>query len=372
MADSDIVITTALIPGKPAPKLIDENMLMGMKPGSVVLDMAASASGGNCALSRPNEVVVTSGGVKILGYMDLPSRSPTTASLLYAKNALNFLLSAGPTTSKECKEKKLFYVDYGDPAVRGMLVLDKGQLRWPNPNPYQPPATRPSSQASPVQNKSEPSVPLKESFTMPVPATVPVPTPVPIPPPVSIPATIPATVPEPVTELKVKSDSDSSVTVIEKTIPKEVSTTIQLKETKFDQATGKVPELSMRATGTKAVSLSERDVIDQANFGVLLVLGVLLAGSSSSSPESTALLSVFLLSSFAGQQAVRGVKPALHSPLMAVTNAISGLTAVGGIALLDPTILNQVRKAINTLRCIFFVFAPQILYILYTLTHRLF
>ncbi|EZF28132.1 NAD(P) transhydrogenase, mitochondrial, partial [Trichophyton interdigitale H6] len=75
----DIIVTTALIPGKPAPKLITEEMIMAMKPGSVVVDLAAEA-GGNCVLTKPGELVVSSNGVTIIGYTDLPSRLPTQSS----------------------------------------------------------------------------------------------------------------------------------------------------------------------------------------------------------------------------------------------------------------------------------------------------
>lgn len=93
---------------------------------------------------------MTENGVKIIGFTNLPSRLPTTASLLYGNNAAKFILSAGPTTNKDLKG--FFYPDYSDPAVRGMLVVDKGQLRWPNPNPYNPPVT--SSTAAPAAPSS--------------------------------------------------------------------------------------------------------------------------------------------------------------------------------------------------------------------------
>jgi NAD(P) transhydrogenase subunit alpha len=84
LRDADVVVTTALIPGRPAPKLITAEMLLSMKAGSVVLDMAASASGGNCATSRVNEVVTTDNGVKVIGYTNLPARLPSTASALFS------------------------------------------------------------------------------------------------------------------------------------------------------------------------------------------------------------------------------------------------------------------------------------------------
>ena len=88
--DVDIVITTALIPGRPAPRLLTEEMVASMKPGSVIVDMAAS-NGGNVAGSRPDERVVTDNGVIILGYTDLPGRLPTQASQLFGTNLVNLL-----------------------------------------------------------------------------------------------------------------------------------------------------------------------------------------------------------------------------------------------------------------------------------------
>jgi NAD(P) transhydrogenase subunit alpha len=86
----DIIITTALIPGKPAPRLITAAMVATMKPGSVIVDMAA-ANGGNCELSRPDELVVSENGVRIIGYTDLPGRLPTQSSQLFGTNIVNLM-----------------------------------------------------------------------------------------------------------------------------------------------------------------------------------------------------------------------------------------------------------------------------------------
>lgn len=88
--DVDIIVTTALIPGKPAPKLITREMVDSMKPGSVVVDLA-SQNGGNCEYTVPGEVVTTANGVKIIGYTDLPGRLPTQSSQLYGTNPLTCL-----------------------------------------------------------------------------------------------------------------------------------------------------------------------------------------------------------------------------------------------------------------------------------------
>jgi len=123
----DIIITTALIPGKPAPKLITAEMVQSMKPGSVIVDMA-SEQGGNCELTEPGKVVVKH-GVIIIGYTDLPSRLPTQASTLYATNL--FRLS-----EELCKAKDgLFNVNMDDEVIRGTTVVKDGTVTWPPPTP---------------------------------------------------------------------------------------------------------------------------------------------------------------------------------------------------------------------------------------------
>src|SRR5438552_2540186 len=123
----DIIITTALIPGKPAPKLITTEMVQSMKPGSVIVDMAAE-QGGNCELTEPGKVVVRH-GVTIIGYSDLPSRLPTQASTLYATNL--FRLS-----EELCKAKDgVFNVNMDDEVIRGTTVIKDGTVTWPPPAP---------------------------------------------------------------------------------------------------------------------------------------------------------------------------------------------------------------------------------------------
>jgi len=123
----DIIITTALIPGKPAPKLITAEMVQSMKPGSIIVDMA-SEQGGNCELTEPGKVVVKH-GVTIIGYADLPSRLPTQASTLYATNL--FRLS-----EELCKAKDgVFNVNMEDEVIRGTTVVKEGNVTWPPPAP---------------------------------------------------------------------------------------------------------------------------------------------------------------------------------------------------------------------------------------------
>ncbi|MFE8049811.1 Re/Si-specific NAD(P)(+) transhydrogenase subunit alpha [Brenneria goodwinii] len=122
----DIIVTTALIPGKPAPRLITKDMVLSMKPGSVIVDLAAQ-TGGNCELTVADQVTVTENGVKIIGYTDLPSRLPTQSSQLYGTNLVNLLKLL-------CKEKNgKIDVDFEDNVIRGVTVIKNGEVTWPAP-----------------------------------------------------------------------------------------------------------------------------------------------------------------------------------------------------------------------------------------------
>jgi NAD(P) transhydrogenase subunit alpha len=217
----DIIITTALIPGKPAPVLLSEELVNAMRPGSVIVDLAAE-NGGNCALTRPGEVVVHH-GVTIIGYVDLPSRLAPLASQLYGSNLAHLLSDMGGA------EK--WRVDLEDPVVRGAIVLREGELLWPPPKPVGPPAPTPSATKAPAP------------------------------------------------EVKPKK-----------------------------------PEPGQRSL-------------------VPAVLGVLVfAGLGVVAPrEFLSHFTVFVLACFVGWQVVWNVTPALHTPLMSVTNAISGIIVVGGM-----------------------------------------
>ena len=125
--ESDIIITTALIPGKPAPKLITAEMVQSMKPGSVIVDMAGE-QGGNCELTEPGQAVVRH-GVTIVGYTDLPSRLAKQSSTLYANNLLRL-------TEELCKTKDgLINVNMEDDAIRGLTIIKDGEITWPPPPP---------------------------------------------------------------------------------------------------------------------------------------------------------------------------------------------------------------------------------------------
>jgi H+-translocating NAD(P) transhydrogenase subunit alpha len=125
--DVDIIVTTALIPGKPAPKLITADMVQSMKPGSVVVDLAAE-QGGNCELTVPGEVVQRH-GVTIIGYTDMPSRLAAQSSQLYATNLRHLLTDMTP------KKDGVLVVDFEDEVVRGATVVKGHEITWPPPAP---------------------------------------------------------------------------------------------------------------------------------------------------------------------------------------------------------------------------------------------
>lgn len=241
----DIIITTALIPGKPAPRLITKSMLETMKPGSVVVDLAAEA-GGNCEKTVPGEMV-TYRDVKIIGYTDLPSRLPTQSSTLYSNNITKFLLSMAPV-------EKEFGIDLTDEVVRGAIVTQKGEVLPPAPRPAPPPA--PAAQPA-AAKEAEP-----------------------------------------------------------------VALTPFQKEAREVTLVG-------------------------AGMGTALALGKL------TSPLFMSNVFTFGLASLIGYRAVWNVAPALHSPLMSVTNAISGMVGIGGLFVLGggyvPETIPQTFGALSVL-----------------------
>jgi len=125
IAKQDIVVTTALIPGRPAPKLISAEMVASMRPGSVIVDLAVER-GGNCELSKPGEIFVTENGVKIFGLLNLPGRLAATASQLYAKNLFAFV------ETMIDKEKKALAINFEDELVRATLLVNDGAIVHPN------------------------------------------------------------------------------------------------------------------------------------------------------------------------------------------------------------------------------------------------
>ena len=148
-ADVDIIITTALIPGRPAPKLISAEDVASMKAGSVIVDMAA-AQGGNVAGTKAGEVVITANGVTIIGYTDLPGRLPAQASQLYGQNLVNLMKLLTP------EKNGTLVLDLDDVVQRGITVVRDGASMWPPP-PVQvsaAPAAKPvAERVAPVQKK---------------------------------------------------------------------------------------------------------------------------------------------------------------------------------------------------------------------------
>jgi len=141
----DIIITTALIPGKPAPKLITAGMVQSMKAGSVIIDMAAE-QGGNCELTEPGKAVVKH-GVTIIGYTDLTSRLAKQASTLYGTNLFRL-------AEELCKTKDgMINVNMEDDAIRGLTVIKDGAVTWPAPPPKLPPAPAPKPASAVVAKK---------------------------------------------------------------------------------------------------------------------------------------------------------------------------------------------------------------------------
>ena len=223
--DVDIIITTALIPNRPAPILITEEMVKAMKNGSVIVDLAAE-NGGNCALTEPGNVVERH-GVHILGYTDLPSRLAPTASLLFGNNLTHLLADLGGASH--------FHLDLADEVVRGALVLRNGELLWPPP-------PRP-----PVVLLPDPAVAVAKAVAVP--------------------------------------------------------------HVKKEKKGGGVASAMMAVLATAA----------------LVGLGLVAP------PAFLSHLTVFALACIVGWQVVWNVTPALHTPLMSVTNAISGIIVIGGM-----------------------------------------
>ncbi|TYG33504.1 Re/Si-specific NAD(P)(+) transhydrogenase subunit alpha [Lonepinella koalarum] len=141
----DIIITTAAIPGKPAPRLITKEMVDSMKPGSVIVDLAA-ATGGNCEYTNAGEIFVTDNQVKVIGYTDFPARLPTQSSQLYGTNLVNLLKLLAPNKDGQID------INFEDVVLRGVTVIRDGEITWPAP-PIQVSAQPQKQVAAPVAKK---------------------------------------------------------------------------------------------------------------------------------------------------------------------------------------------------------------------------
>jgi NAD(P) transhydrogenase subunit alpha len=230
--EMDIVITTALIPGRPAPKLWTEDMVAMMKPGSVIVDLAAER-GGNCDLTVPDQRIVSPNGVVIVGYTDFPSRMASQASTLYATNIRHMLTDLTPA------KDGVIHHNMEDDVIRGATVTTGGEITYPPP----PPKIQAIAAAKPKEKPREPT-----------------------------------------------------------------------------------PE-ERRAAETAAF---RRQTTNQV--GLLVVGGLLLALVGAYAPaEFMAHMVVFALSCFIGFSVIWNVSHSLHTPLMAVTNAISGIVIIGAL-----------------------------------------
>lgn len=149
----DIIITTAAIPGKPAPKLITKAMVESMKPGSVIVDLAA-ATGGNCELTKPGELFVTDNGVKIIGYTDMANRLAGQSSQLYATNLVNLSKLLSPNKDGEIT------LDFEDVIIRNMTVTRDGEITFPPPAIQVSAAPQQQAQAAPVAKPEPKPVPV--------------------------------------------------------------------------------------------------------------------------------------------------------------------------------------------------------------------
>lgn len=233
-AECDIVITTALIPGKPAPELITADAVRGMQAGSVIVDLAAE-QGGNCKLTERGRIVEKH-GVTLIGLTDLPSRMARQSSDLYAMTAFNLVT--------EFIENAQVRVDLEDEVERGALVLHNGEVTWPPPRREPPKVTAPPAAAPAAQVAAKPAASGKHG------------------------------------------------------------------------AHGAASNASSGSTAT---------------FMGIGVAALLAAAALMAPPEFLGHLTVFLLACIVGWHVIWNVTPALHTPLMSVTNAISGIILVGGM-----------------------------------------
>ncbi len=223
--DVDVIVTTALIPGKPAPKLITADMVRSMRQGSVIVDMAAE-QGGNCELTRPGEAASIE-GVTIVGYTDLPSRMATQSSQLYGTNLRHLLTDLTPQKNGEIT------LDTDDEVMRGVTVVLRGEVKWPPPK------------------KPEPAI---------------------------------------------------------------------------------APPAAAKPAATIAVTIEQKRRAGWIGVAGLAIAAALLAALGAVAPPAfVAHFTVFVLAIFVGFQVVWNVTPALHTPLMSVTNAVSGIIVTGAL-----------------------------------------
>jgi NAD(P) transhydrogenase subunit alpha len=243
----DIIITTALIPGRPAPKLITAEMVRSMNPGSVIVDLAAE-QGGNCELTEPGKVAVKH-GVTIIGFTDLPSRLSRQSSTLYATNLLRL-------TEELCKKKDgVIDVNMDDEVIRGTTVIKDGSITWPPPAPK-------LSAAPPAKAAAKPPVP--------------------------------------------------------------------------------APAKAHGHGGAGAPTPARATAI----FFLVAAAAFWFMGAYAP-PAFLAHFTVFVLACFVGYMVIWNVTPALHTPLMSVTNAISSIIAIGALVQVAPPVADAADRPVG-------------------------
>ncbi|CAB3746895.1 Re/Si-specific NAD(P)(+) transhydrogenase subunit alpha [Paraburkholderia humisilvae] len=231
----DVIVTTALIPGKPAPKLITTEMVRSMRYGSVIVDLAAE-QGGNCELTQPG-VAAQAEGVTMIGYTDLPARMATQSSQLYGTNLRHLLTDLTPRKDGEIA------VNLEDEVIAGMTVIRNGEIKWPPPKRATPaPAAATVTAAAAVQ-----------------------------------------------------------------------------------------PKPAAHGAGAAVSDQQRRRASTLGVVGLVLAAVLIAALGAVAPPAFVAHFTVFVLAIFVGYQVVWNVTPALHTPLMSVTNAISGIIVIGAL-----------------------------------------
>ncbi|MFC0398393.1 Re/Si-specific NAD(P)(+) transhydrogenase subunit alpha [Paraburkholderia rhizosphaerae] len=229
----DVIVTTALIPGKPAPKLITKDMVRSMRYGSVIVDLAAE-QGGNCELTKPG-VATQAEGVTMIGYADLPSRMATQSSQLYGTNLRHLLTDLTPQKDGE------IVVNLEDEVIAGMTVIRNGEIKWPTPKRAAPAPVAPAANAAAQ------------------------------------------------------------------------------------------PKPAAHGAGAAVTDEQRRRAATMGIVGLVLAAVLIAALGAVAPPAFIAHFTVFVLAIFVGYQVVWNVTPALHTPLMSVTNAISGIIVIGAL-----------------------------------------
>jgi NAD(P) transhydrogenase subunit alpha len=271
-AEVDIIITTALIPGRPAPRLITQEMVERMKTGSVIVDMAAE-QGGNCALTQPG-TVYSYNGVTIVGLTDLVSRMSCQASQLYGTNLYHFLEELGGATN--------YTIDRTNEIIAAALVMYNGEILDRKPLPKQNAASQDAAK----------------------------------------------------TEAENPSERLTTLTAIQKGESIE-----QLPVNSSDQSEAK----SSVEQSVSAFRLLRHSQKFLTSFLILIAVLALIGIGLIAPPAFLPHLTVFVLACFVGWQVIWNVKPALHTPLMSVTNAISGIIILGGMLQLTQTSQDYVQ-----------------------------